>query len=136
MVGELSACAKTQPALLCSIPPFRPRIDLSTHAASRRTSVQPAAAAQTLHELPEEILRAIMSHLVGNEAVKLASLHPALRRALRTLPSLEASVVLDVSMTRDRARTRQSKAQSRRGGGAVPASAHFDPPTRASPSKR
>ena len=50
-----------------------------------------------LHELPEEILRAIMSQLICNDAVKLASLHPALRRILRSLPSLEPSVVLDMA---------------------------------------
>ncbi len=50
-----------------------------------------------LHELPEEILRAIMSRLVCNDAVKLASLHTTLRRILRTLPSLEPSVVLDMT---------------------------------------
>ena len=50
-----------------------------------------------LHELPEEILRAIMSRLACNDAVRLASLHPSLRRALRTLPSLEPSVLLDMA---------------------------------------
>ena len=64
------------------------------------------AAASCLHQLPEDVLHAIMRQLRGNEAVKLATLHPALRRALGTLPSLHPSVVLDVSVIRDGACTR------------------------------
>jgi len=88
---------------------------LVSHAC-RRGSTQPKAAAQSLLGLPEEILRAIMSQLVGNEAVKLASLHPALRRALRMLPSLQPSVKLDVAMIRGSQRTRGASAaeQARR----------------------
>ena len=83
-------------------------------------------ATPLLHELPEEILHAIMDHLgntqtvnpwssfraskgqlVSNDAVKLASLHSALRRALQTLPSLQPEVVLDMaSIPGGRGRTR------------------------------
>ncbi len=71
-------------------------------------------AACSLHELPEDVLHAIMRHLRGNEAVKLATLHPALRRALGTLPSLHPSVVLDVSVIRDGACTRGEHAARQR----------------------
>ena len=74
-------------------------------------------AAPLLHQLPDEILHAIMGHLgndgtvrlaslfpagkgqlVSNDAVKLASLPSALRRALHTLPSLQPEVVLDMAL--------------------------------------
>ena len=51
-----------------------------------------------------------MGQLHGNDAVKLASMHPALRRGLRTLPTLQPSVVLDVSVIRDRPCTRREHA--------------------------
>ena len=65
-----------------------------------------AAAARSLHELPEDVLHAIMAQLPGNEAVKLGSLHPALRSALGSLPSLQPSLVLDTSVLHGPARTR------------------------------
>ena len=104
--GELSACAATQPQLLCCIAPSLPRRNSSIHAASRRTSIQPTAAVQALHEMPDEVLSAVMGLLSTYDAVKLGSLHPALRRALGTCPGLEPSLVLEVSTLRDGARTR------------------------------
>ena len=72
------------------------------------------AAVPYLHELPEDVLHAVMRHLHGNDAVKLATLHPALRRVLGTLPSLRPSVVLDVSVIRDGACTRGEHAARQR----------------------
>lgn len=51
-----------------------------------------------------------MCHLLANDAVKLGSLHSALRRAVGTLPNLQPSVVLDVSLIRGSARTRGERA--------------------------
>jgi len=68
-----------------------------------------------LHEMPEDVLRAIMSHLAGNEAVKLGTLHSALRRTLSTLPSLQPSVALDFdSSPIGGARTRSETAAERK----------------------
>jgi len=76
---------------------------------------EPRSAARALHDLPEEILIAIMSQLIGNDAVKLASLHPALRRALRAVPSLQPSVALDFdSSPIGGARTRSETAAERK----------------------
>ena len=66
-----------------------------------------------LHKLPVDILHAIMGQLISNDAVKLASVHPALRRALTTIPSLQPSVVLDVSPQRAETRTRSDTAAER-----------------------
>ena len=56
-----------------------------------------------------------MGQLPGNDAVKLGSVHPALRRALRTLPSLQPSVLLDVCAVRDGIHTRAERsAQQKR----------------------
>ena len=57
-----------------------------------------------------------MGQLLGNDAVRLGSLHRALHRALKTLPSLQPSVVLDVSVIRSTVRTRGecAAAQQRR----------------------
>ena len=97
--------------LICLIrsPRLRPR---AYHNISmlRRAPPEPGAAPPLLHHLPEEILRAIMSQLTGNDAVKLASLHSALRRALRTLPCLQPSVALDVSTVCGGHRTRGATA--------------------------
>ncbi len=71
-------------------------------------------AACSLHQLPEDELHAIMRQLPGNEAVKLATLHPALRHALGALPSLHPSVVLDASVIRDGACTRGEHAARQR----------------------
>ena len=76
--------------------------------AHRRT------AAHCLHELPEDVLHVIMRQLRGNEAVKLATLHPALRRTLGTLPSLQPSVVLDVSVIHAGACTRGEQTARRK----------------------
>ena len=63
-----------------------------------------------LHQLPDEILHVIMGLLSSNEAVKLGSLHPALRCALGTLPSLEASLDFEATPLRRVSRTRHSTA--------------------------
>jgi len=75
-----------------------------------------ASGTAELHEMPEDVLRAIMSHLTGNEAVKLGSLHSALRRALGTLPSLQPSMPLDVWTSGGGVRTpsQQAAEQTRR----------------------
>ncbi len=63
-----------------------------------------------LHDLPADVLHAIIS---GNDVAKLASAHPALRRALGTLPSLQPSLVLEVTLDRGGARTRRETAAGR-----------------------
>ena len=64
------------------------------------------SAARALHELPDEVLSAVMGLLSTSDAVKLGSLHPSLHRALGTCPGLEPTLVLKVSLLRDGARTR------------------------------
>ena len=66
--------------------------------------------------MPEDVLRAIMGHLASNEAVKLGTLHSALRRALGMLPSLQPFMPLDVWTSGGGVRTRSQQAaeQTRR----------------------
>ena len=66
-----------------------------------------------LHELPTDVLHAIMGRLPGNDVAKLASTHPALRRALGTLPSLQPSLIMEVTLDRTGARTRRETAAGR-----------------------
>jgi len=85
----------------------------SASVRRRGGAKRPAAVARTLHELPEDVLHAIMRRLVNNDAVKLASVHPTLRRAIGTLPSLQPSVILDVSPLRAETRTRSDTTAER-----------------------
>ena len=83
--------------------------------ASRDAAKPARAAAQLLHQLPVDIVHAIMGRLVSNDAVKLGSLHSALRHALHTLPSLQLSVALDMDLSRiGGGRTRSETAAERR----------------------
>ena len=66
-----------------------------------------------LHDLPTDVLHAIMARLAGNDVAKLASAHPALRRALGTLTSFHPSLMLEVTLDRGGARTRRDTAASR-----------------------
>lgn len=67
-------------------------------------------SAPLLHQLPDDVLHLIMVQLRGNAAVKLGSLHSALRRALGRISSLQPSVSLDVCEIRDGGRTRGEQA--------------------------
>ena len=75
--------------------------------------MRPAVAARNLHHLPEDVLHAIMGRLSSNQAVRLGCVHPALRRAVGTLPSLQPSVILDVSPLRAETRTRSETTAER-----------------------
>ncbi len=66
-----------------------------------------------LHDLPDDVLHAIMGRLPGNDVAKLASAHPALRRALQTLPSLQPSLLLEVTLDCGGVRTRRDTAAGR-----------------------
>ena len=68
------------------------------------------SSGRSLHELPEEVLRLIMAQLHSNDAVKLGSLHSALRSAVGTLPSLQPTLIQDVRAFRDGMLTRREQA--------------------------
>ncbi len=95
------------PAMVINLP-SRPCIPIFPEVARR------LSRSAALHKLPHEMLHLIMGLLSSNEAVKLGSLHPALRSALGTLPSINASLDFDATPLRGEARTRHSIAADHR----------------------